>query len=139
MYYLDCKPIGKIAEELGCSRSEVVEVIDDPGRQKQYVEEAAKIRRRMQARAAAAAEAAQEKLVEFMGEDVKETALIVEQQRAAARLLRAGMEDETGDGTIRIVFEGGMPKLGIPQGGSYREDGLEHASSGAVELRFDGD
>lgn len=139
MYYLDCKPIGKIAEELSCSRSEVVEVIDDPGRQKEYVEEAAKIRRRMQARAAAAAEAAQEKLVEFMGEDVKETALIVEQQRAAARLLRAGMEDDTGDGTIRIVFEGGFPKLGMPPSGSYREDSIEPSRAGTVELRFDGD
>lgn len=138
MYYLDCKPIDKIAQELECSRKEVVDVIDDPGQQQKYVDEAAKIRRRMRVRAAAAADAALEKAVEFVSEDHDDTTLIVEQQRAAARLMRTGMAEEDDGRTITIRFEGGMPKLGMPSG-SYREDSLEHGDAGSVELRFDGD
>ena len=138
MYYLDCKPLEKIAEELGCSRSEVVEVIDDPGRQQQYIDEAHKARKRLRLRAAAAAEAALEKQVEFLATEQTETELIVAQQRTAGQLLRAGMEDERADGTVRVIFENGAPKLGMPKG-KYPEGGMVREGTFTPVLCVDGD
>lgn len=139
MYYLDCVPIDKIAGALGCSRGEIVEVIDDPGRQQQYIDEAQKARKRLRLRAAAAAEAALEKQVEFLAAEQTETELIVAQQRTAGQLLRAGMEDERTDGTVKLIFENGMPKLGMPKG-KYPEGGMvEREGTFTPVLCVDGD
>ena len=138
MYYLDCVPIDKIAAELSCSRKDVLDVIDDPDCQQQYVDEAAKARKRLRIRAAAAADAALEKQVEFIATEQTEKELIVAQQRTAARIMEAGMDDGESDGTIKIVFEHGMPRLGMPTTGGYCEDGLEHTAAGAARVCFDG-
>ncbi len=138
MYYLDCVPIDKIAAELNCSRKEVLDVIDDPGCQQQYVDEAAKARKRLRIRAAAAADAALERQVEFIAQEQTEKELIVAQQRTAARIMEAGMDDGERDGTIKIVFKYGMPELGMPPHGNYREDGYEHPAAGTSCVCIDG-
>ena len=138
MYYLDCVPIDRIAEKLECRRQEVLDVIDDPGQQQKYVDEAAKVRRRLRLRAAAAADAALEKQVEFVSSDVEDPTLVAAQQRTAAQLMRVGMMGDDDGKTITIRFEHGMPTIGGPASGGYREGSVEHAASGSVSLRFDG-
>jgi len=138
MYYLDCVPIDKIAQELNCSRKEVLEVIDDPGCQQQYLDEAAKARKRLRIRAAAAADAALERQVEFIAQEQTEKELIVAQQRTAARIMEAGMDDGESDGTIKIVFKYGMPELGMPPAGNYREGSYEYPAAGTSCVCIDG-
>lgn len=120
-YYLECKPVAEIAQELGVSRAAVLAAIDDPGRQAEYLGKAENARRRLRARAAAAADAALEKQVAFLEEDVVDAALKAEQQRTADRVLRLGLQDEASGQEITLRFAHGMPELGMPRGTDYAE------------------
>lgn len=127
MYYLDCVPVAKIAQELRETREAVLKVIDDPATQAEYLRQAERTRKRTKARAAQAAELALEKQVEFLNREVEDD-LIPTQQATARALYGAGAADQEDRSEIRISFTGSDIRIGMPkakpgeiEGASYVE------------------
>lgn len=122
MYYLDCLPVARIAQDLRETREAVLKVIDDPTAQAEYLRQAERTRKRTKARAAQAAELALEKQVEFLNRDVGDE-LIPTQQATARALYGAGtgvLEDRS---EIRISFTGGEIRIGMPEAKAGEYDG----------------
>ena len=119
MYYLDAMTIRQIAADLKCSREAVREAVDDPTAQEEYLKAVERIRRRTRLRAAAAAEAALDRQIEFVTSVDVPAALRAAQLQTAERMLRRGLdrgEDEKRDVVIRIEgLEPAMPPDAIAQ------------------------
>ena len=113
-YYLDCRSVEKIAQGLGVTKKAVREVIDDPGVQADYLQQAERTRKRTRARAAQAADLALERQVDFLQRDVSDK-LIPAQQQTARTLLGLGLRELEDRGEIRITFAGGDIHLGMPK------------------------
>lgn len=114
MYYLDCLPVGRIAQDTRETREAVLEVIDDPAAQAEYLRQAEQTRKRTKVRAAQAAELALEKQVEFLNREVTDE-LIPTQQATARALYGAGIADQDDRSEIRISFTGGDIRIGMPR------------------------
>lgn len=114
LYYLDCRSVRQIAEELHVPREKVRAAIDDPGLQAEYLQKTEAIRSRTRARAAAAADIALERQVDFLQQDV-DAELIPAQQRTAAAVYRQGMNDMDDGSAVKVVFANGPIKLGMPR------------------------
>lgn len=111
-YYLDCKSIAQIAKETGVSRREIIEAVDDPSVQKEYLDRARAARERAKVRTACAADVALERQVDFVSSDGVDPRLVPAQQRAAQAVLNRALQDED-SGEIRLIFPEGIT-LGMP-------------------------
>lgn len=118
-YYLDLQPISQIARELGVSREEVRDAVDDPKAHEEFLQRADRARTRQRIRAVSAAESALDRQVELLQTDVCDE-LKPTQQRTAEAVLRRALPPEREDRhDIRIRFTGGEIELGMPE--SWKE------------------
>lgn len=113
MYYLDAKTIREIAGELKCSREAVRDAVDDPAAQREYLDVVERVRRRTRLRAAAAAEAALDRQIEFVtSTDIPED-LRAAQMLTAERMLRRGLDRSEGEAREVVIEVKGLD-LGMP-------------------------
>lgn len=123
-YYLDLMPVSQIARELGVSREDVREAVDDPKAHEEFLQRADKARARQKIRNAMAAEIALDRQVSFLQADVKDDLQPTQQHVAENVLRRALPAEKDSPKDIRIRFVHGDISLGIPKDrGEYEERG----------------
>lgn len=124
-YYLDLMPVSQIARELGVSREDVREVVDDPTVHEEFLQRADKARARQKIRNAMAAEIALDRQVGFLQADVADELQPAQQHVAENVLRRALPAEKENPHDIRIRFVHGDIPLGMPKArpGEYEERG----------------
>ena len=124
-YYLDLQPVSQIARELGVSREDVRDAVDDPKAHEEFLQRADKARARQKIRNAMAAEIALDRQVGFLQADVGDELQPTQQHVAENVLRRALPAEKDSPKDIRIRFVHGEIPLGMPEGrpGEYEERG----------------
>lgn len=126
-YYLDLQPVSQIARELGVSREDVREAVDDPAAHEEFLQRADKARARQRIRTAMAAEIALDRQTEMLQAEVSDDLKPAQQHVAENVLRRALPAEKDNPHDIRIRFIGGDIPLGMPKArpGEYGETGKD--------------